>query len=86
MTEWRPIPGWHGLYQISSDGRVRSLPRRVFRANGRSQWVDGRVLRAVPNNCGGRVVTLSRPPRPGVRHRRTAVVTTLMREAGWRAT
>ena len=41
---------------------------------------------AVPTKCGGQVVTLSRPPRPGVRHRRTAAIATLMREAGWRTT
>lgn len=31
--EWRDIPGWEGLYQASSEGRVRSLPRLV--RNGR---------------------------------------------------
>lgn len=27
--EWRDIPGYEGLYQVSSAGRVRSLPRRM---------------------------------------------------------
>lgn len=25
MEEWRDIDGWHGLYQISNDGRVKRL-------------------------------------------------------------
>lgn len=28
MTEWRELPGWEGLYAISNDGQVKSLPRR----------------------------------------------------------
>ena len=28
MEEWRPIPGYEGLYEVSSYGQVRSLPRR----------------------------------------------------------
>ena len=27
MTEWREIPGWEGLYAVSDDGQVKSLPR-----------------------------------------------------------
>ena len=25
MEEWRDVPGWEGLYEVSDDGRVRSL-------------------------------------------------------------
>lgn len=25
--EWRPVPGYEGLYQVSSLGKVKSLPR-----------------------------------------------------------
>ena len=27
--EWRPIPGWEGFYEASSDGQVRSIERTV---------------------------------------------------------
>lgn len=27
MTEWRAVPGYEGLYEVSDDGQVRSLPR-----------------------------------------------------------
>lgn len=28
IEEWRPIPGYEGIYQVSDLGRIRSLPRR----------------------------------------------------------
>ena len=27
LTEWRPVPGYEGRYEVSADGRVRGLPR-----------------------------------------------------------
>lgn len=27
MTSWRDVPGWEGLYAVSDDGQVKSLPR-----------------------------------------------------------
>lgn len=33
--EWRPVVGFEGLYEVSSSGQVRSLPRRLV--DGR-QW------------------------------------------------
>jgi len=31
--EWRPIPEWEGIYQVSNQGRVRSLDRIVLVGN-----------------------------------------------------
>jgi hypothetical protein len=42
VTEWRPVAGYEGLYEVSDDGQVRSLPR------------PGRLL--VNRSYGGRVV------------------------------
>jgi len=44
--EWRPIPGWEGLYEASSLGRVRSLDRIDAKGARRK----GRVLR--PGRAG----------------------------------
>lgn len=27
MTEWKPVPGYEGIYEASSDGEIRSLDR-----------------------------------------------------------
>lgn len=46
--EWRAIPGWEGLYEVSSDGRVRSLPYSTpTRGTQR-----GRMLKAAPDTRG----------------------------------
>jgi HNH endonuclease/NUMOD4 motif len=33
VEEWRDIPGYEGLYQVSSLGRVRRLPRPTYGSN-----------------------------------------------------
>lgn len=52
IVEWRPVPGWEGLYEVSSDGQVRSLPRRVVRRNGTVQNFKGKLLSPALNSCG----------------------------------
>ena len=44
--EWRPIPGFEGAYEVSDQGRVRSMTRVVIRRNGRPIPVKGRILRS----------------------------------------
>lgn len=41
--EWRDVPGWEGLYQVSDQGRVRSLDRVVRGAYG-STWLRRGVI------------------------------------------
>lgn len=44
QEQWRAIPGWDGVYEVSDHGRVRSLDRVLETATGRRQW-RGRVHR-----------------------------------------
>lgn len=46
---WRPVPGWEGLYEVSDQGRVRSMARKVWQTG---RWgtrfqrrVTGRILK-----------------------------------------
>jgi hypothetical protein len=75
MTTWVPVPGWEGCYEISRDGRVRSVKRTVMRRDGRPYPVRSRLLKCYRRRrttC----VTLTRPGRREVRY-----VTGLVREA-----
>lgn len=59
--QWRPILGYEGLYEASSHGRIRSLPRVAKSGNG-YRAVPGRVL-SVPPEKDYPVVTLSKAGR-----------------------
>jgi hypothetical protein len=50
--QWKPVPGYEGLYEVSDHGRVRSLDRRVVDSLGRARRIRGRVLRAGLTSVG----------------------------------
>ena len=41
---WKPIKGYEGLYEISNQGRVKSLQREVIRSNGFKQIVTEKII------------------------------------------
>jgi len=47
MTEevWKDIAGWEGLYQVSSEGRVRSLDREITQQGYEGQGVFTRIYK-----------------------------------------
>ena len=63
MTEtWVAVPGWDRLYEVSSLGQVRSVPRVVPGGNGSSALRGGCILKA--SNTGRYlVVSLSNGAR-----------------------
>jgi hypothetical protein len=46
LEVWKPVVGWEGLYEVSSLGRVQSLPRR----GGNNRVYGGRLLRPHPGH------------------------------------
>lgn len=55
MTErWLPVPDYEGLYEVSDQGRVRSLPRAT---------TSGRILKQGYTNMGYLFVSLSNGKR-----------------------
>ena len=56
MEQWKPVPGYEGYYEVSSDGRVRSLARYVPGRWG-LLFVPGRMLS--PAKARYLLVTLS---------------------------
>ena len=61
---WKPVPGYEGQYEVSNQGRVRSLDRQVLCAGAiKGLYLSrkkGRILRPGPSNYGHLSVVLGR--------------------------
>lgn len=63
-TEWRWIPGYEGLYEVSSNGAIRSVDRVVTSKAGVDRPVRGVPLKLTRNPAHGYLAcTLSRDGR-----------------------
>lgn len=64
IEEWRPVNTdggiWHGLYEVSSLGRVRSLDREVSSKGLRKRILNGRILKQTVHPSGYLVVGLAK--------------------------
>ena len=49
---WKDIPGYEGVYQVSSIGRVRSVDRVVTRRDGRDFFKKGQIQKLQNNGHG----------------------------------
>ena len=58
MEIWKNIKGYEGLYQVSSEGRVKSLERKVRHGSGIELTIKERILKPAPASNGYLVVTL----------------------------
>lgn len=59
MEEWRDIIGYEGLYQVSSQGRVRSVDRYINYKNTGVSLRKGRILKPKTDKDGYLIVNLS---------------------------
>jgi NUMOD4 motif/HNH endonuclease len=55
IEQWLPIPGFNGIYEVSSEGRIRSLNRR----NSRGYLTQGREMTPHLQPNGYMMITLS---------------------------
>lgn len=55
---WLPVPGLEGMYEVSSDGAIRSLDRCCTGKDGRSELHRGKMLRPYRMGTGYIGVTL----------------------------
>ncbi|WP_082971208.1 NUMOD4 domain-containing protein [Mycobacterium sp. 852002-51971_SCH5477799-a] len=74
--QWRPVRGFEGLYEVSDQGRVRSLDRWVAGRSGRRQFMTGRIKSLPKLKQGYPVVHLVKDGRAT-----TKTVHTVMLEA-----
>lgn len=58
--EWRDVPEFDGLYQVSNLGRVKSLDRIIKRSNGKILPLKGRLLKPETDKNGYQLVHLSK--------------------------
>lgn len=64
---WADIDGFEGMYQVSTIGRVRSLPRDVAMRRGGREYTmhhKGRVLRQVRSKDGYATVQIFKDSKP----------------------
>lgn len=59
VEKWRPVLNWEGEYDVSDQGRVRSVERMVPRSST-PQLIRERILKAPPGNHGYPRVNLAR--------------------------
>ena len=45
MEEWKDIPGFEGTYQVSNEGRVRSVDRTITNINGKVFHYKGKIMK-----------------------------------------
>ena len=60
IEEWKEIPGWAGLYEVSNTGEVRSMHRHYRTAFG-LRGSGGKNLKAFPATTGYAAVNFTRP-------------------------
>lgn len=58
IEEWRAVPGYEGLYEVSSYGRIRSLDRYVKSKSESYRLQKGRVLSPIITTNGYLLVGL----------------------------
>lgn len=59
MEIWKDIEGYEGYYQISNNGRVKSVRRRIYLGNGYTKFIEGRIRKAELSKHGYIRVLLS---------------------------
>lgn len=60
---WRPIPNWEGYYEVSEQGRIRSVDRTVTDRNGVDYRLKGVMMTTWTNENGYQYVKGSRHNR-----------------------
>jgi hypothetical protein len=65
---WLPVVGWDGYYEVSNQGRVRSVDRVVPHGlHDSTRAIKGRILVGIPDRHGYPHVNLSRNGRSSLR-------------------
>jgi len=55
---WKDVPGYEGLYQASSFGRIRSVDRFITMKNGAGRFTKGKMLKPRAGKGDGRLAVV----------------------------
>ena len=58
MEIWKDLTGYIGIYQVSNNGRIKSLSREVIRKNGQIAKVKETILKPGTDRYGYSFVVL----------------------------
>lgn len=64
MSEWRDIPGYEGIYQVSDDGQVKRLRRQAPHNVGHLRWLAEKLLSPCRASHGYLMVNLHKDGKP----------------------
>lgn len=59
QESWRPIPGFEGFYDVSDQGRIRTVSRIVPTAGGQRRVAE-RIRKLDTTKAGYKIITLSK--------------------------
>ena len=60
MIKWSQIKGYENLYEVSDEGKVRSLDREVLHPTGSLRKLKGKTLKALKDKAGYETAMLSK--------------------------
>lgn len=63
MSNWKAVPGWEGIYEVSNTGCVRSVERVVYFADGRIRKYPAAIRSAHADGFGYFKLTLKKHGR-----------------------
>ena len=55
---WKPVVGYEGFYEVSNQGRVRTVARKTVRSNGRPTTINSKIRKLSVDKKGYLRVTL----------------------------
>ncbi len=64
FEEWMPVSGYVGTYEVSNNGKIRSLDRVVKTVQKKRLKLKGKMLAQRLSNAGYYLVTLNKKPTP----------------------
>lgn len=59
MEIWKDLTGYIGIYQVSNNGRIKSLSRKIARKNGQIAIVKEKILKPKKDRYGYFFIVLS---------------------------